>query len=168
MAERSWKKWERSFDLVIIELLRMDHRRSLLRTVGTKARFGAQLEKEKNQGWVASFFSLTSLKNRRHLSLQAEERKILEEWETLRSRGGERKLVEVEREHILCVWGKDVRLGEDAEPCAQLSPSLLVLLPSWALVNSSGHLYCWTELWNCQVRNCAEWVLYRLPLSNCW
>ena len=38
MAERSRKKWERSFDLVIIELLRMDHRRSLFRSVGTKAR----------------------------------------------------------------------------------------------------------------------------------
>ena len=32
------KEVERSFDLVIIELLRIDHRRSLLRTVGTKAR----------------------------------------------------------------------------------------------------------------------------------
>ena len=40
MAERSWKKWERSFDLVIIEPLSRDHRRSLFRrTVGTKARW---------------------------------------------------------------------------------------------------------------------------------
>lgn len=31
-------------DLVIIELLRMDHRRSLLRTVGTKARLKRTVE----------------------------------------------------------------------------------------------------------------------------